>query len=156
MFGAPAAFEQRAAIESGGTLERFRAAVGREPLERRDVDVHGVRAQAHGVTFCHEAGGTLGIALFREAGLGRRRQAVTQHEKGLSHAVAGPLARDVAPQQCRQGVSRVHLSRAEREIGEERLRLLPRQDDGRAGLETRLERAEQGEFQHSHAPCGGL
>jgi hypothetical protein len=120
----PHAIEQRAAIERHGGVERLRRALSHEPLEVHHVHVE--RGRVHGD----------GVALRDECRARRARQDPAQADQRISQALARLPLRGVASQEPGQRVTRVRAAEAQREIGQQRLRLARRQRAGaRIGAE---------------------
>jgi hypothetical protein len=125
-------------------LERLRASVLHQPLERRHVYLDAVGTDADRVSLLHETDG-------RPAG-----QGPSERHESLTQAVAGALVGRVAPQERGQLVARLHASGMEREVGQQRLGLLAREPDRGPGRQPRFERPEQGDLESPHRCVQGL
>ena len=136
--------QQVPAVERRRLLERLGRPFGRQLLERGHIDVNRARIDADGVRPLYQAGGV------------SSGQGLAQRDEHLPQTVTSALIRRVAPQERRQFVTRLHLPDMEREVGQERFRLLPGKTHDGPGIEPRLEGTEENEPQRGHQRVRGL
>ena len=119
--------QEIAAVETRGTLEPGRRALGHGLLERHDVRLHRPGGQGDRIAR-HDEATTLG---------GTERLA--KHEERLAQRVPGGCGRRVRPEQRGQLVPGMRLVCGEGQISEEGLGLPGGHRDRRAGAAPRLE-----------------
>ena len=132
------AFEEVAAIQRGGALERSRRALGDPALELRHVYLDGDRVQRDGFPVDQQ-------------GRGLRGHCLPQREERLAEAPARLRFPHATPEQGGELLAGMRPARREREEREERLSLPGGQRHGRRRVEPSLKTTEESEAETRHA-----
>ena len=136
-------FQELSDVQRGRALQRLAAVVVDEPLELERVDVDAAGGQLEGLR------GPCDQLVVVEV------QRAAQHQERLAQARAGLPFSAVAPQQRGELGAGVRATRLEREVGEQRLRLLRRQRQRLSGRSEDLQSTERQDPEPCHASTIG-
>jgi hypothetical protein len=127
--------QQVAAVEAGDLFERLGAAIGDQPLELRHVHVDDRRVQGDA------------RAIDNHPGPGGPRQGLADSRQRVAQVASSLGILHVSPQQGRELLARVGPAGRERQISQQGLTLLGREDERSTGFELGLKSPEKREFQ---------
>jgi hypothetical protein len=131
-------FEKLTSVELSGPLKGRRGAVADELLELRNVHLYRRRGQSDRVLFEDQAARA------------RVRQGLPDGGNGLPEAMPGLLPFFVPPEQRRNFIPRMGLSRPEREISQERAVFFRGKSEGRTRRESSLKPSKKAQCEQSH------